>query len=88
MIAPIYFATYNMGVILGLRAFYAAIIGGFNQVRGALIGGLLVGVIEVLATVYGPSGFKEVIMLIILIVVILVKPQGLVGTSEVEFGGG
>lgn len=62
LIAPIYFVTYNMGVLLGLRAFYAAIIGGFNQVRGALIGGLLVGVMEVLATVYGPSGFKEVIM--------------------------
>ncbi len=46
LIAPVYLVKYDIGIGLGLKAFYAAIIGGFNQMRGALLGGLLVGVVE------------------------------------------
>jgi branched-chain amino acid transport system permease protein len=82
LIAPIYMVKYDMGVELGLKAFYAAIIGGFNQVRGALLGGLLVGVIETFTAAYISTQYKSGVVLIVLIVVILFKPEGLLGTKE------
>ena len=83
LISPIYAAKYNMGSALGLRAFYAAIIGGFNQMRGALLGGLLIGYIEVLTTGYITAEYSEAIILLIVIAVILLKPEGIWGTKEI-----
>jgi branched-chain amino acid transport system permease protein len=83
LIAPVYAAKYNMGLALGLRAFYSAIIGGFNQIRGALIGGLLIGYIEVFTIAYVTSQYSEVMILLIVIGVILFKPEGIWGTKEV-----
>jgi len=82
LIAPIYLVKYDMGVELGLKAFYSAIIGGFNQVRGALVGGLILGVAESLTAAYLSTEYKVVIVLVILIAVILIKPEGLLGTKE------
>ena len=82
LISPIYAAKYNMGSALGLRAFYAAIIGGFNQMRGALLGGLLLGYIEVLTTGYITAEYSEAVILSIVIAVILLKPEGIWGTKE------
>ena len=83
LVAPVYAAKYNMGLALGLRAFYAAIIGGFNQTRGALIGGLLIGYIEVFTIAYVTSQYSEVVILLMVIGIILFKPEGLWGTKEV-----
>jgi branched-chain amino acid transport system permease protein len=80
--APIYMVKYDMGNELGLKAFYAAIIGGFNQVRGALLGGLLVGLIEILTAAYISTQYKSGFVLLVLIAVILFKPEGLLGTKE------
>jgi branched-chain amino acid transport system permease protein len=82
LIAPIYMVKYDMGVELGLKAFYAAIIGGFNQTRGALLGGLLVGLIETFTAAYISTQYKGAFVLIILMVVILFKPEGLLGEKE------
>src|SRR5919197_3086989 len=82
LIAPIYLVKYDIGVAIGLKAFYAAIIGGFNQVRGALMGGLLVGVVETFAAAYMSSHFRDAFALIILIAVLLRKPEGLWGERE------
>ncbi|MGD9238946.1 MAG: branched-chain amino acid ABC transporter permease [Desulfobacterales bacterium] len=83
LIAPIYMVKYDMGVELGLKAFYAAIIGGFNQTRGALLGGLLVGLIETFTAAYISTQYKGAFVLIILMVVILFKPEGLLGEKEI-----
>ena len=83
LISPIYIAKYDMGAVLGLRAFYAAIVGGFNQIRGALLGGLLIGYIEVFTSAYITSEYSEVVILAILIATILFKPEGIWGTKEV-----
>ena len=80
--APIYMVKYDMGNELGLKAFYAAIIGGFNQVRGALLGGFLVGLIEAFTAAYISTQYKSAFVLLTLIVVILFKPEGLLGTKE------
>ncbi|HTO50539.1 MAG TPA: branched-chain amino acid ABC transporter permease, partial [Burkholderiales bacterium] len=70
------------GEWLGLYAFIAAIIGGFNQVRGAIVGGLLLGVVDNFAAAYISSQYRMAIPLMILIVVILFRPQGLLGRVE------
>jgi branched-chain amino acid transport system permease protein len=82
LIAPVYLVKYDIGVGLGLKAFYAAIIGGFNQIRGALLGGLLVGVVETLSAAYVSGQFRDAAALVILIAVLLWKPEGLWGVKE------
>jgi branched-chain amino acid transport system permease protein len=79
LVTPTYLAKFDMGASLGNKAFFAAIIGGFNNTRGALLGGLLVGVCENLAAAYISPAYKEAVALIIFMVVILFKPQGLLG---------
>ena len=83
LVAPTYLAKFDMGESLGNKAFFAAIIGGFNNSRGALLGGLIVGVCENLAAAYISPAYKDAVALVIFMVVILFKPQGLLG-SKVE----
>jgi branched-chain amino acid transport system permease protein len=82
LIAPVYLVKYDIGIGLGLKAFYAAIIGGFNQIRGALLGGLLVGIVETLSAAYISGQFRDAVVLGILIAVLLLKPEGLWGVKE------
>ncbi len=82
LITPTYLAKFDMGESLGNKAFFAAIIGGFNNSRGALLGGLLVGVCENLAAAYISPAYKDAVALVIFMVVILFKPQGLLGKKE------
>ena len=82
LITPTYLAKFDMGESLGNKAFFAAIIGGFNNSNGALIGGLLVGVCENLAAAYISPAYKDAVALLIFMVVILFKPQGLLGRKE------
>jgi branched-chain amino acid transport system permease protein len=82
LISPIFLAKFSNGETIGLIAFIAAIVGGFNQIRGALVGGLLIGVIDNLAAAYVSSEYRAAVPLILLIAIILVRPQGILGTSE------
>ncbi len=82
LISPIYLAKFSNGETLGLIAFIAAIVGGFNQIKGALVGGLLIGVIDNLAAAYVSASYRAAVPLILLIVIIMVRPQGIMGTSE------
>jgi branched-chain amino acid transport system permease protein len=82
LITPIYLAKFTNGEWLGLYAFIAAIVGGFNQVRGAIAGGLLLGVVDNFAAAYLSSQYRMALPLLILIIVILLRPQGLLGRIE------
>jgi branched-chain amino acid transport system permease protein len=79
LVTPTYLAKFDMGESLGTKAFFAAIIGGFNNTRGALLGGLIVGVAENLAAAYISAAYKDAVALVIFMLVILFKPQGLLG---------
>lgn len=79
LVTPTYLAKFDMGESLGTKAFFAAIIGGFNNSRGALLGGLIVGVCENLAAAYISPAYKDAVALVIFMIVILFKPQGLLG---------
>jgi branched-chain amino acid transport system permease protein len=79
LITPTYLAKFDMGESLGTKAFFAAVIGGFNNARGALLGGAIVGVCENLAAAYVSAAYRDAVALAIFLFVILVKPHGLLG---------
>ncbi len=82
LITPIYLAKFSSGEVLGQAAFVAAIVGGFNQVRGAIAGGLLIGVVDNLAAAYVSTQYRAAVPMVLLILVILFRPQGLLGRAE------
>ncbi len=82
LISPIYLAKFTNGESLGLAAFVAAIVGGFNQVRGAIVGGLVLGVFENLSAAYLSAQYRGAFPMVLLTLIILFRPQGLLGRIE------
>jgi len=82
VIAPINFAAYNVGIMLGLKGFTAAVLGGLGSAPGAVVGGLVLGVMETITAGVFPSGYKDAVAFLILILVLLIRPQGLLGKTE------
>ena len=78
LLAPITFVHANMGVI-GLKAFPAAVVGGFGSLPGAIVGGLVIGIVESLSGFYLPEGFKDTAAYIVVLIMLMVKPNGLFG---------
>jgi branched-chain amino acid transport system permease protein len=78
LLAPVSLVDINLGFI-GLKAFAAAVLGGFGSIPGALVGGLTIGVIELMSGAYLPPGFKDVAAYLVLLVVLAVRPQGIFG---------
>jgi branched-chain amino acid transport system permease protein len=76
--APITFVHANMGFI-GLKAFPAAVVGGFSSLPGAIVGGMIIGVVESLAGFYLPEGFKDIAAYVVVLVMLMVMPNGLFG---------
>jgi len=84
LIAPIGLASYDMGTLLALKGFAAAMLGGMGNPAGALIGGLLVGLSEALSAGYISSDYKDATAFIIIILVLFVFPNGLFGKGGYE----
>ena len=78
LLAPITFVHANMGFI-GLKAFPAAVVGGFSSLPGAIVGGLVIGIVESLSGFYLPDGFKDTAAYIVVLIMLVVKPTGLFG---------
>ena len=78
LLAPITFVHANMGFI-GLKAFPAAVVGGFGSLPGAIVGGLIIGIVEALAGFYLPEGFKDIAPYIVVLLMLMIKPNGLFG---------
>ena len=78
LLAPITFVHANMGFI-GLKAFPAAVVGGFGSLPGAIVGGLVIGVVESLSGFYLPNGFKDTAAYIVVLAMLMFKPNGLFG---------
>jgi branched-chain amino acid transport system permease protein len=78
LLAPITFVHANMGLI-GLKAFPAAVVGGFGSLPGAIVGGLVIGVVESFSGFYLPDGFKDTAPYIVVLIMLMVKPNGLFG---------
>ena len=80
LLAPVAFVHANMGFI-GLKAFPAAVVGGFGSVPGAVAGGLVIGLVEAFAGFYLPEGFKDVAPYVVVLVVLLFMPSGIFGET-------
>ena len=78
LLAPITFVHANMGFI-GLKAFPAAVVGGFGSLPGAIVGGLIIGIVESMAGFFLPEGFKDVAAYVVVLIMLMVKPNGLFG---------
>ena len=75
---------YNMGYIFGIKAFTAAVIGGIGSIPGAMLGGLLLGLLEAIGTQFLGSSWKDVFAFGLLILILILRPNGLLGKTEVE----
>ncbi|MBI4854229.1 MAG: branched-chain amino acid ABC transporter permease [Acidobacteria bacterium] len=73
-----------MGLLIGLKAFVAAVLGGIGNITGAVLGGLLLGIAEIMVSGYISSSYKDVFAFLILILVLIVKPAGLLGSAAQE----
>ncbi|MDY3005433.1 branched-chain amino acid ABC transporter permease [Anaerococcus sp. AGMB00486] len=85
----LYVASYPqitpfMGSMLGIKAFTAAVVGGIGSIPGAVIGGFILGMIEVMTRAYLSSSYADAIVFMVLIVVLIVKPTGILGSMEKE----
>ncbi len=75
-----------MGLIPGLKCFIAAVVGGIGNITGAVLGGFIIGMTEIMAVAFMPSltGYRDAFAFILLIIILLVKPSGLMGESMTE----
>ena len=84
MIAPITMSSYDMGTILGLKGFCAAMLGGIGSLWGAVIGGFLLGISEALGVGLISSSLKDAIALVLLLAILYVRPGGIVNAGNVQ----
>ncbi|MCL1478368.1 branched-chain amino acid ABC transporter permease [Marinobacter sp. M3C] len=84
VVAPITFTSYDIGIILGLKGFVAAAIGGLGSGVGAVVGGLALGVVEAMAAGYLSSDYKDAVAFSMILLVLFFMPRGLFGAKVVE----
>jgi branched-chain amino acid transport system permease protein len=84
IITPISLMDYQRGTMLAIKGFAAAILGGLGSGTGAVIAGFLIGVMESMGAGFISSGYKDAIALVVLLLVLFLKPTGLMGRSELR----
>ncbi|NTV89068.1 MAG: branched-chain amino acid ABC transporter permease [Clostridiales bacterium] len=86
VLVGVYYNSINplMGVLPGLKAFVAAVFGGIGLIPGAMIGGYFIGAVEVMVSGYGNSMYKDAVVFAILILILIIKPSGLLGKNTKE----
>ena len=80
LLAPVTLIDINMGLAVALKAFAAAVLGGFGSIPGALVGGITIGLIELYSGATLPEGFKDTMPYIVLLIMLWVRPQGMFGS--------
>jgi branched-chain amino acid transport system permease protein len=84
LITPITLTSYNIGTLLALKGFAAAMLGGIGSAAGAVIGGLMLGLLEAFAAGYISSQYKDAVAFVVILAVLFARPQGLMGRAQVE----
>jgi branched-chain amino acid transport system permease protein len=84
LVAPISAAFYENGIFLGLKGFAAAVAGGLGNPLGAVLGGLIIGIVEAFSAGFVSSGYKDGVAFILLLLVLLLRPSGLLGRASVK----
>ena len=84
LITPIFFTSYNSGTLLGLKGFIAAVLGGWGKNNGAILGGFVLGVLESLSLAFIPSGYKDAVAFVILLIILYFRPKGILGSPFMD----
>jgi branched-chain amino acid transport system permease protein len=84
LITPITLTSYDVGTLLALKGFAAAMLGGMGSAAGAVAGGLLLGMLEALSAGYISSNYKDAVAFLIILIVLVAMPQGLFGRAKIE----
>jgi branched-chain amino acid transport system permease protein len=84
LITPITLTSYDVGTLLALKGFAAAMLGGMGNALGAVVGGLLLGMLEAFGAGYISSKYKDAIAFLVILAVLFAMPQGLFGRGKVE----
>ena len=83
-ITPIFYVSYHSGTLIGLKGFIAAVLGGWGKHSGAILGGLVLGVVESLSIAFIPSGYKDAIAFIVLLLILYFRPKGILGSPFID----
>ena len=84
LITPITMTSYDVGIMLGLKGFVAVVVGGLGNGLGAVVGGLLVGVLEAMGAGYISSAYKDAVPFVLILLILFFLPQGLFGAKNSE----
>jgi branched-chain amino acid transport system permease protein len=84
LITPIFFTSYSSGTLLGLKGFIAAVLGGWGKNSGAILGGFVLGIVESLSLIFIPSGYKDAVAFVILLLILYFRPKGILGSPFID----
>ncbi len=84
LITPIFYTSYNAGTMLGLKGFIAAVLGGWGKNSGAILGGFVLGAVESLSVAFMPSGYKDAVAFVILLLILYFRPKGILGSPYID----
>jgi branched-chain amino acid transport system permease protein len=84
LVTPIFFTSYSSGTLLGLKGFIAAVLGGWGKNSGAILGGFVLGIVESLSLAFIPSGYKDAVAFVILLLILYFRPKGILGSPFID----
>ncbi len=84
LITPIFYTSYSSGTLLGLKGFIAAVLGGWGKNSGAILGGFILGIAESVSVAFIPSGYKDAVAFIILLLILHFRPKGILGSPFID----
>lgn len=83
-ITPIFYTSYQAGTLLGLKGFVAAVLGGWGRNGGAILGGFVLGIVESLSVAFIPSGYKDAVAFVVLLLILYLRPKGILGSPFID----
>ncbi len=83
-IAPLFYTSYSVGTLLGLKGFVAAVLGGWGKNSGAILGGFVLGIVESVSVAFIPSGYKDAVAFVVLLLILYVRPKGILGSPYID----
>ena len=84
LITPLFFTSFSSGTLLGLKGFIAAVLGGWGKNSGAILGGFILGIVESLSLAFIPSGYKDGVAFVILLLILYFRPKGILGSPFID----
>jgi branched-chain amino acid transport system permease protein len=84
LITPVFFTSYSSGALLGLKGFIAAVLGGWGKNTGAILGGFVLGIVESLSLAFIPSGYKDGVAFVVLLLILYFRPKGILGSPFID----